>query len=98
MTITCDCEDYEMPMTDGGNACDYCGCKPTKHALVMDDDKTDPKQSESEMNPSKKAKADDIKGLEAEYGSRELGSRDADVDDADEVVLVDNDEESSGPC
>ena len=112
MTIPCDCNDYEMPRPNGGNDCDYCGCKPTKHALVIDDDdsdddKTDPKQGavtanpdvESPMNPSKKVKTgldDDMKGLEPKNCSKELGR---DVDDADDaVVLVDNDEESSGPC
>ena len=29
----CDCEEYEPP-TDDGHDCDFCGCKPTKHACA----------------------------------------------------------------
>ena len=44
MIASCDCEDYDLPMNDG-NDCEYCGCKPTKHAVdVMNNDTTVPKQ------------------------------------------------------
>lgn len=35
MVKECDCTDYELP--ECGNECDYCGCKPTKHAVEEED-------------------------------------------------------------
>ncbi len=34
MVQECDCTDYELPGC--GNECDYCGYKPTKHAVEHD--------------------------------------------------------------
>eukprot|EP00112_Aurelia_sp_Birch-Aquarium-sp1_P024589 Seg7835.2 transcript_id=Seg7835.2/GoldUCD/mRNA.D3Y31 product="hypothetical protein" protein_id=Seg7835.2/GoldUCD/D3Y31 len=106
MTIPCDCDDYELPKNDG-NDCDYCGCKPTKHAVVKESTVITSTSTSNRdvglgslMSPIKKARNalefnEDISiSLEPSSLEENCGSNDA----ADEVVRVDSEEESSGPC